>query len=137
MSEAQSIVAAIYTGWETYQVGLIKAIALLTDVQLGLRTAPNLRSIEEIVTHMIGARARWFSMDETADLAEFAPWDHPDMPLRTAAELVAGLETTWRKMQEAVARWTPADWEWSSPGEEPGDPPAITRQWIIWHLIEH
>jgi uncharacterized damage-inducible protein DinB len=137
MDNAQSIVTTIYTGWQTYQASLTAALAPLTDVELGLRTAPSLRSIEEIVTHMIGARARWFSMDEDSGLAEFARWDHPDMPLRTAPELVAGLETTWGKMQEAIARWTPSDWEWSYTGDEPGDPPVITRQWIIWHLIEH
>jgi uncharacterized damage-inducible protein DinB len=58
------------------------------------------------------------------------------MPLRSAGELVQGLETTWLLMQEAIARWTPDDWVQEYPGEE-GDPPVLTRAWILWHLIEH
>jgi uncharacterized damage-inducible protein DinB len=137
MSEAQSVVSTIYTGWQSYQSRLNTALAPLTSVELGLRAAPTLRSIEEIVTHMIGARARWFMMDDDNGLAEFARWDSPSMPVRTVAELVEGLETTWHILQGTIARWTPADWEKSYPGDEPGDPPVITRQWIIWHLIEH
>ena len=138
MSEAQSMVSTIYAGWQTYQSRLITALAPLTDVQLGLRVAPGLRSIEEIVTHMIGARSRWFMIDEdTEELAEFARWDRPDMPIRSAAELVEGLESTWRLMQDAIAHWTPEAWQRTYPGDEPGDPPVITCRWIIWHLLEH
>ncbi len=144
MHDEQPIIATIYEGWHTYQSKLTTALAPLTDVQLGLRVAPTLRSIEEVVTHMIGARARWFMFDEanaaladTADLAEYASWDRPDMPLRSAAELVGGLEATWRVLQAEIAGWTPEEWQQTYPGDEPDDPPVITRQWIIWHLIEH
>jgi uncharacterized damage-inducible protein DinB len=138
MNEAQPIISTIYDGWNAYQSKLTTALAPLTDVQLGLRVAPGLRSVEEIVTHMIGARARWFMIDEdTLELAEFGRWDRSDMPVRSAAELVEGLEATWRLMQGEIARWTPEEWQRTYPGDEPGDPPLITRQWIIWHLIEH
>jgi uncharacterized damage-inducible protein DinB len=41
-------------------------------------------------------------------------------------------------MQEAIARWTPSDWQHTYPGDEDdGEPAIITRQWVIWHLIEH
>jgi uncharacterized damage-inducible protein DinB len=59
------------------------------------------------------------------------------MPARSAAELIHGLEATWLGMQSAVNRWTPADWQQSYPGETRDDPATLTRQWIIWHLIEH
>src|SRR5512139_463338 len=107
MSEAQLLIPTIYAGWHEYQSKLIAALAPLTDVQLGLRVAPSLRSIEETVTHMIGARASWFQIDEDAvEFTEFARWDSPSLPLRSAPELVEGLETTWRLMQEAIASWT-------------------------------
>ena len=138
MNEAPSLNPTIYAGWHEYQSKLIAALAPLTDVQVGLRVEPGLRSIEEIVTHMIGARARWFQVDDDAEeIGVFARWDSPSMPLRSAKELVEGLEATWRLMQAAIARWTPEQWAQEYPGEEPGDPPVMTRAWILWHLIEH
>ncbi len=87
-------------------------------------------------------------------------------PLHSAAELVAGLERTWQMIQNALAHLTPADLEqvFPHPDEvvllrhaklvEPalqqfaqawldaahlagGDRPARSRQWIIWHVLEH
>ncbi len=40
-------------------------------------------------------------------------------------------------MQEAIARWTPEEWEKTRPGEDETEPEVITRSWVIWHLIEH
>ena len=136
MTEPQSPMSTIYQGWLTYQTLLIKALTPLSPDQLALRAAPTLRSIGEIGTHMIGARARW--MGEGGDaFAAMGEWDRQGMPTRSAAELVAGLETTWQGMQDAIARWTLADWQQTYAGEDPGEPATITRPWVIWHLIEH
>jgi len=139
MTEAQPSLSTIYPGWQTYQALLIKALTPLSPDQLDLRAAPALRSIGDIATHMIGARARWFyGMGEGGDAFEpMGAWDRKGMPARSAAELVTGLEITWQGMQAAIARWTPAEWQQTWPGEDPGEPPTITRQWVIWHLIEH
>ncbi len=59
------------------------------------------------------------------------------MPLRSAAELVQGRETTWQGMQAAIASWTEADWQQTYPGEERDEPATINRHWVIWHLNEH
>jgi uncharacterized damage-inducible protein DinB len=140
MGDAQSTLAVFYQGWQDYQSGLNKALAPLTEDQLTLRAAPRLRTLGGIVTHMIGARARWFHnlLGEGGDaFAALATWDRRGMPARTAPELVAALETTWRVMQDAVARWTPTEWAQRYEGD-PGDEPAsFTRQWVVWHLIEH
>jgi uncharacterized damage-inducible protein DinB len=88
---------------------------------------------------MIGARARWFHDlvgEGDQEFAALGTWDRKGMPTRSAAELVSGLETTWRVMQQAIASWKPADWEQAYEGE-PGEPASFTRRWIIWHLIEH
>jgi uncharacterized damage-inducible protein DinB len=137
MTTPPSTFAVFWQGWKKYQALLIKAIAPLTADQLALSTSPHLRPISVIVLHMIAARARWFSMDlheggET--MASFGDWDRSGMPTRSAAEMVNGLETTWQLMQEALERWTPAEWEQVVSGtpEEPE-----TRSWVIWHLIEH
>src|ERR687887_611223 len=107
---AESTLPTFYQGWAVYQAQLIKAITPLSSEQLSLRAAPRLRSIGEIATHMIGARARWFHnlMGEgDQEFAALGAWDRPGMPMRSAAELVGALETTWRVMQEALRRWTP------------------------------
>jgi len=47
------------------------------------------------------------------------------------------LEATWIGMHQAIARWTEQDWAKTWPGEDDSEPEVITRQWVIWHLIEH
>jgi len=129
-----------YKGWHDYQTLLTKAIAPLTADQLALSAAPGLRSVGTIVCHIIGGRARWFyGMMGVGDqdFARLSQWDQQDAPERGAAELVLGLESSWQVMQQALAIWTPADMQ-QSYKNDPGDEPEIfTRQWVIWHLIEH
>jgi uncharacterized damage-inducible protein DinB len=140
MDEAQATLAVLYRGWHDYQGLLITALVPLSPAELALRAAPHMRSIGEVVTHMIGARARWFHHDLGVGDQAFAAlgtWDRRGMPARSAAELVTGLELTWQTMQEAIARWTPADWT-RTYQNDPGDEPAVfTAQWVVWHLIEH
>lgn len=140
MTESQSHLPAIYAGWQTYQTLLITALTPLSPEQVALRAAPTLRSIGEMATHMIGARARWFYqlMGEGGDtFATLGAWDRKGMPSRTAAELVHGLETTWQGMQDAISGWTTADWQQTYPGEDATEPATMTRLWVLWHLIEH
>jgi uncharacterized damage-inducible protein DinB len=141
MAEDTSTLAIFYQGWQNYQQLLIKAIAPLSTEQLMLRASPGLRTIDEIVLHMIGARARWFhDLMGVGDqeFAQMGKWDRSGEPKRDAAELVCGLETTWHVMQEALASWTPEDMQYSYKGEpDEGEAETFTRQWVIWHLIEH
>ena len=87
-------------------------------------------------------------------------------PLHTAAELVDGLEKTWQMIQNTLARLTSADLEqvfppldqaerlrhaklvepalqpfaqmWLDAARLAGEVrPARSRQWIIWHVLEH
>jgi uncharacterized damage-inducible protein DinB len=87
-------------------------------------------------------------------------------PLHSAAELVAGLEKTWQMIQNTLARLTPADLEqvfppldeaervrhaklvepalqpfaqmWLDRARLAGEVrPAVSLQWIIWHVLEH
>jgi uncharacterized damage-inducible protein DinB len=142
MAEQTSGVWTFYRGWDVYQDLLVRALAPLTPEQLDLRAAPQLRSIEENATHIIGARARWFHLlfgigDQA--FAAFGEWDRPNMPIRSAAELVEGLRASWQVVQETLGRWTPDDLERTYPNidREPDEPEAFTAQWVIWHLIEH
>ena len=139
MTEQQSTLTTFYNGWNDYQSLLIKALTPLTLDQLGMRTAPQLRSIREIVTHMIGARARWFHDlvgEGDLEFAALGTWDRKGMQARSAAELVNALETTWRVLQTAIVGWTPAEWDQTYEGE-PGEPASFIpfRPFIpLWRI---
>ncbi|GHO61935.1 hypothetical protein KSC_008270 [Ktedonobacter sp. SOSP1-52] len=142
MTEQPSTLAPFYQGWDVYQQHLIKAIAPLTSEQLALRVAPHLRDIDTLVRHIIGARARWsYYVLQIGDerLRTIGEWDRPTQPVRSAAELVSGLEITWQALQNALERWTPADLQeiLRDVDEDTQDEETFTRQWVIWHLIEH
>lgn len=130
----------IYGGWHTYQRAFSKAIAPLDADQLAMRAAPKLRSVGEIAAHIIGARAHWFYllMGEGGEAFEaLGKWDRRGTKAQTAEELVRGLEATWVGMHDAIVRWSAEDWEKTWPGEDDSEPEVLTRQWVIWHLIEH
>ncbi|HEX6798846.1 MAG TPA: DinB family protein [Ktedonobacterales bacterium] len=140
MASQHPMLAGIYQGWERYNGLLAGALAPLSDEQLDLRATPNLRSIRELATHLIAVRARWFhlALSEGGDeLAAIGAWDRPGEPARSASELLAGLEATWRQMTEAIARWTPEQLDETITEEEDGETETFTRPEVIWHLIEH
>jgi len=141
MAEQQISLFPLYKGWDTYQELLIKAIEPLSLEQLPLRAAPQLRSIGENAAHIVGTRAGWLYYQlEKGDehLVALANWNRADSPARSAAELVRGLEATWQVIQDALSHWTSADLaELVHDTDEYGEDVTYTRQWVIWHLIEH
>lgn len=140
MTENAISLTPYYKGWDVYQQYLVTAISPLTPEQLTLRSAPHMWSVGVLATHIAGTRASWFHnwMGEgDSEIARISEWDENVEPTRPAAELVAGLETTWHMIQQALSRWTTADLEQEFKNPYVADRPARTRQWIIWHLIEH
>jgi uncharacterized damage-inducible protein DinB len=136
MTTTDSSLARFYYGWETYQGYLTDAVAPLTPEQLALRAAPNLRSIGLLAAHIIAARVVWFHAvmgEGSADLMPMRKWDDYDPIQQNATELVAGLEATWSLIQQCLALWTSADLDQTF---QRRDGP-VSRQWIIWHVIEH
>jgi uncharacterized damage-inducible protein DinB len=150
---AQLTLAPFYKGWKAGNGQLVSAIRPLTREQLLLRPAPDIGAIWQIVAHMAGARAWWFSnIGETE--AELGPlyadpetgmgWeDFPDQP-RSAEELVWALEASWRLIESRLDRWTPDMLDdrfsrvrgpWA--GSEAGQEEHFTRQEVIWRLIAH
>jgi len=131
-----------YQGWERYQDLLIQAISDLTPEQLAYRTAPHLRSVGETCLHIIGARTRWLHYVLGFDdpmLVELGRWDGHDMPARTSQELTGALRSSWTVLRDGLASWTPSELAVTVPNvdPDPGEPEEFTRQWVIWHLIEH
>ncbi len=148
MTEQTLPLTAFYKGWDGFQLNLVKVVAPLSAKQLALPTAPNHWSIGMVVQHILANRVWWFQFwlgQGNPELAAIASWGwEEERPVGTAAELVDKLEATWQMMQDALDSWTPADL-----GEViVSDSPALseaelqmfggrTRQWIIWHVIEH
>ena len=146
MAEQTLSLTPFYQGWGSFQKNLIKVIAPLSPEQLALRTGPHHWSIGHVAQHIVGNRVWWFQLwmgEGSPELAPIADWDSDGQPTRSAAELVAGLEATWRMIENALAHWTPADLGQVFPAPlslseaERNTFGDLTRQWIIWHVLEH
>jgi uncharacterized damage-inducible protein DinB len=141
MAEEGFTLTTFYTQWKAYQEHIKESIAPLTDEQLALRAAPNLRSIGENTAHIIGCRAGWFTSflgeDADAEVKEAADWDLPDAAARSAAELARGLDRTWQLMADCLARWSPADMQQTFPDDWEGVQVQLSRAWVVWHVLEH
>ena len=44
---------------------------------------------------------------------------------------------TWATINDSLQRWTLADLSYTFSGIDEGEPYSFTRQWILWHLLEH
>ena len=140
MADNYTSLLPLFKGWDVYQEQLAKAIAPLTTEELAMRAAPNLRSVGMIAAHVVGARVRWFHelMGEgRVDIQSLGEWDSPEAPVRSGAELVQGLERSWQLIQHSLAHWTLADLDHVFEGTYSGEEYSLTRQWVIWHVLEH
>jgi uncharacterized damage-inducible protein DinB len=142
VTEHQLSLAPFYAGWDVYQQHLVAAIAPLTAEQFALRSSPHNWSVGMIATHIISVRVGWFHRwmgAGDAELAALGEWDEEGQPVRSASELVTGLERTWQMIQDALAHWTHTDLAQTFQSPYPGgeNRPRRSRQWIIWHVLEH
>lgn len=140
MAESGGALEALYQGWELYQRRINAAIAPLAPEQLGLSAAPQLRPVGVLAAHIISARVWWFHHilgEGSAELAPMVDWDEDDAPPRTAEELVGALEASWRLVRQSIDRWTAADLAETIRRQLGGRERSYTRQWIVWHVIEH
>ena len=56
----------------------------------------------------------------------------------TEEELLKGLEATWQVIQDAVSLWSIAELAVQVHDiDDDGVDQIYTRQWVLWHLIEH
>lgn len=134
--------AAAYSGWEDYQISLVRAIAPLTREQLLWRPAPHLRSVGEVAGHIIAGRVNWFHRILGAGSARFAErvaaWRPEDAIEEQAGELVRWLEATWVMIQDGLGRWTVAGLaETLDLPPYQGKKYALTRQWVVWRVLAH
>jgi hypothetical protein len=174
MIDQQLSLLPFYAGWGRYQQRLVAAIATLTIEQLTLRATPRHWTIGMYTTHIVANRAWWFHARMGSGGDDVTPYDlwaldvcEADIdPGHTAAELVAGLETTWQLIEGTLARLTPADLERTisllddagrehhaskvEPRLQPyaqmwieasrtsgGVRPAVPYEAVIWGILEH
>ncbi len=97
---------------KTYQEALKRAIAPLTEEQLQRRLMPGLRTPGEIAEHIVFGRALWLHRTLGEGAAELTPllrWEDAGDSPRTAAEILHGLELTWRLITVCLMRGSPTD----------------------------
>ncbi|MCA9967067.1 MAG: hypothetical protein KC423_22615 [Anaerolineales bacterium] len=121
--------ARAFESWQDYQEALKRAIGSLSEEQLRQRLIPSLRSPGEIAEHIVFGRALHLHRtlgQGTAELTPLLRWDDTDNPPHTAAEIVHGLELTWRFITDCLMRGAPTDA--TLDGEEIQ---------TIWGLLDH
>src|SRR5262250_437855 len=115
MTEQPLPLITFYQGWETYQQSLVETIAPLSSEQLAFPAASHQWTIGMLAQHMVANRVWWFQLwmgegsPELAPIMRWDPGEGVEPPALEAAELVAGLESTWGMIAQALGRWTPAD----------------------------
>ncbi len=135
-----STLEVIYESWRGYHEKLRDSIAPLTDAQLGLQPAPHMWPLGQLVQHIIGVRAGWFSgtlQDADDAMSAYMEWGQRESPARSAAELVGGLDETWAFIEARLQRWTPDDCAKTFPDEWDGQVFDVSRSWVIYHVLEH
>ena len=138
-----------YKGWENYQRSLVETLAPLSSEQLALRAGSHQWTIGMLAHHIVANRVWWFQVwmgEGSSELARIVHWDPTDyeyQPPKDPAELLAGLKASWSMIADALALWTVVDLE------QVFQPPSAlreeerelfspsTRQWLIWHVLEH
>ena len=131
MKRAAIAEARAFESWQDYQEALKRAIAPLTDAQLQRRLMPGLRTPGEIAEHIVFGRALHLHRmlgEKAAELMPLIGWEDTNNPPHTAAEILQGLELTWRFITEYLMRGSPND---AIPAEE------VPSLQTIWGLLDH
>src|SRR6185295_12290919 len=131
MTRAAIAEARTFASWQDYQEALKRAIAPLTEEQMQRRLLPGLRTPGEIAEHIAFGRAKWLHRalgEAAAELTPLLRWEDANDPPHTAAEILQGLELTWRFINVCLMRGSPTD---TIPEEE------VSILQTIWGLLDH
>ena len=121
----------IFESWQDYQEALKRAIGPLTEEQLQRQLIPGLRTPGEIAEHIVFGRALHLHRalgEEAAELTPLLRWEDADDPPHTAAEILHGLELTWRFITVCLMRGSPTD---AIPEEQ------VPILQTLWGLLDH
>ena len=131
MTRAAIAEARAFESWQDYQDALKSGIASLSGEQLQRQLLAGLRTPGEIAEHIVFGRALHLHRalgDGAAELKPLLRWADADDSPHTAAEIVQGLELTWRFITGCLMRGSPTD--------------TISEQethiaQTIWGLLDH
>ena len=131
MTRAAIAEARAFESWQDYQVALKRAIAPLTAEQLQRQLIPGLRTPGEIAEHIVFGRALHLHRmlgEAAAALTPLIRWEDAADPPHTAAEIVQGLELTWRFITGCLLRGSATD------ALSAAEAPIVQT---IWGLLDH
>jgi hypothetical protein len=131
MTRAETAELRAFESWQDYQEALKRAIAPLSDKDLQRRLVPGIRTPGEIAEHIVFGRALHLHRTlgpEAAELTKLHSWDDAEDPPRTAAEIVSGLELTWRYITASLKQ--------GSANAPISDEDGRVVQ-TIWGLLDH
>src|SRR5262245_33401031 len=137
MTDGKSPLTPFYKGWETYNDYLIEAIGNLSDEQLLLANSPSQWAVWSLAVHIASTRPHWLTRvagEEPAPSSSLLDWDEDGEPIFTAARLAGGFRTSWELVATVLDRWTVDTMDQTYTTRRGF---VRSRQWIIWHLIEH
>jgi hypothetical protein len=124
--------ARAFESWQDYQEALKRAITPLTKEQLQRRPIPGLRTPGEIAEHIVFGRALHLYRtlgEEAAELTPLLRWEDANDPPHSAAEILQGLELTWRFVTGSLMHGSPTE---AIPEDE--EVPIVQT---IWGLLDH
>jgi uncharacterized damage-inducible protein DinB len=125
-----------YQGWDRYNDLLVEAIGNLNEQQLLLTVSPSLRPVWSLAVHILWARPNWLTRvagEEHPPSAPLLDRDEDGEPIFTSAQIADGPRTSWDFVATVLDRWTTDTMDQTYTTRRR----YVTRQWIIWHLIEH
>jgi len=145
MSSNALSLMSVYEGWDGHQVALMRTVAPLSPAQLAWRGAPHLRSVGELIAHIITGRIGWIhdilGVEGPEATQWLETWSAGDTlkpgTEQDAAALVSGLEATWQMIEGALTSWTTDDLGKTLRHVWQGKTWAIPRQWILWRIMDH
>src|SRR4051812_47032895 len=114
MTQSQIAAERALEVWQHMQDELVRVVGLLSDAQMNMRIAPHVRTLGEQAEHIVRGRALW--VHKVVDYPSLEPmmnWDEPDDPTRSVAEVVAGLQHTWRILRAYMEPSTRDDSDYS------------------------
>jgi hypothetical protein len=131
MTRAAIAETRAFESWQDYQEALKRAITPLTEAQMQRRLRPGLRTPGEIAAHIVFGRALHLHRTLGEGAAELTPllrWTDADDPPHTAAEILQGLELTWRFITSCLMCGSPTA---AIPEAE------VPIRQTIWGLLDH
>jgi uncharacterized damage-inducible protein DinB len=124
--------ARVFDSWLDYQNALVRAITPLSEGELQHRPLAGRRSAGEIAEHIVFGRALHLHRILGAQAGHLTPyhsWERPAASPRSAAEVVEGLQVTWKVIATHVMAGSATD-------DIPRDDDGNALQ-TIWGLLDH